>query len=48
MNAVQPEITTLTLTPQGVEASTKRVAGPVNVSAGELQAINLALNQFSS
>ena len=48
MNSVQPEITTLTLTPQGVEASTKRVAGPVNVSAGELQALNLALKQFSS
>ena len=48
MNSVQPEITTFTLTPQGVEASTKRVAGPVNVSAGELQALNLALKQFSS
>ena len=48
MNSVQPEITTFTLTPQGVEASTKRVAGPVNFSAGELQALNLALKQFSS
>jgi type IV/VI secretion system ImpK/VasF family protein len=47
MNSVQPEITTLTLTPQGVEASTKRVAGLVTVSAGELQALNLALKQFS-
>lgn len=46
MNSVQPEITTLTLTPQG-EASTKRVAGLVTVSAGELQALNLALKQFS-
>ena len=47
MNSVQPEITTLTLTPQGVEASTKRVAGLVTVSAGELQTLNLALKQFS-
>ena len=47
MNSVQPEITTLTLTPQGVEAPTKRVAGLVTVSAGELQALNLALKQFS-
>ena len=47
MNSVQPEITTLTLTPQGVEASTKGGAGPVTVSAGELQTLDLALKKFS-
>ena len=47
MNSVQPEITTLTLTPQGVEASTKGVAAPVTVSAGELQTLDLALKKFS-
>ena len=47
MNAVQPEVTTITLTPQGVEAPTKGVVSLVTVSAGELQTLNLALREFN-
>tara|TARA_B100000780_G_scaffold232470_1_gene172457 strand:+ start:4358 stop:5245 length:888 start_codon:yes stop_codon:yes gene_type:complete len=47
MNAVQPEVTTITLTPQGVEAPTKGVVSLVTVSAGELQNLSLALREFN-
>ena len=47
MNAVQPEVTTITLTPQGVEAPTKGVVSLVTVSAGELQTLNLAQREFN-
>ena len=46
MNAVQPEITTITLTPQGVEAPGKGVVSLANVSASELHSLNLALREF--
>jgi|TARA_B110000971_G_scaffold213237_1_gene243811 type IV/VI secretion system ImpK/VasF family protein len=47
MSAVQPEVTTITLTPQGVEDPTKGVVSLVTVSAGELQTLNLALREFN-
>lgn len=47
MNAGQPEITTITLTPQGAEAPAQGVVNLVCVSAGELQTLDLALREFN-